>query len=95
MNSLRIDTATDALLVVDVQRDFCPGGALPVANGDHVVPRLNRWLRVKNLFKVATRDGILPITVPFNVPAGSGPITACRIVWGRSCPPPTGHSSHR
>lgn len=34
----------DALLVVDVQRDFCPGGALPIAEGDRVVPLLNRWL---------------------------------------------------
>jgi nicotinamidase/pyrazinamidase len=31
-----------ALLVVDVQNDFCPGGSLAVANGDKVVPPLNR-----------------------------------------------------
>lgn len=30
-----------ALLVIDVQRDFCPGGALAVAGGDEVVPKLN------------------------------------------------------
>ncbi len=30
-----------ALLVVDVQRDFCPGGALAVKRGDEIVPRLN------------------------------------------------------
>src|SRR5205823_2672554 len=30
-----------ALLVVDVQNDFCPGGALAVAEGDKVVPPLN------------------------------------------------------
>jgi nicotinamidase/pyrazinamidase len=34
----------DALLIVDVQVDFCPGGALPVAGGDAVVPILNRWI---------------------------------------------------
>jgi nicotinamidase/pyrazinamidase len=34
----------DALLVVDVQNDFCPGGALGVAEGDQVVPVLNRWI---------------------------------------------------
>ena len=33
----------DALLLVDVQNDFCPGGALPIADGDAVVPVLNRW----------------------------------------------------
>lgn len=36
--------AGDALVVVDVQRDFCPGGALPVPKGDLVIPELNRWL---------------------------------------------------
>ena len=34
----------DALIVVDVQIDFCPGGALPVERGDEVVPVLNRWI---------------------------------------------------
>jgi nicotinamidase/pyrazinamidase len=34
----------DALLIVDVQVDFCPGGALPIAGGDEVVPVLNRWV---------------------------------------------------
>ena len=33
---------TDVLLVIDVQNDFCPGGALAVANGDAVVPLINR-----------------------------------------------------
>ena len=32
----------DVLLVIDVQRDFCPGGRLPVADGDAVVPVINR-----------------------------------------------------
>jgi nicotinamidase/pyrazinamidase len=32
----------DALLVVDVQNDFCPGGALAVPGGDEVVPVINR-----------------------------------------------------
>ena len=33
-----------ALLVIDVQNDFCPGGALPVPEGDAVVPVINRML---------------------------------------------------
>jgi nicotinamidase/pyrazinamidase len=33
-----------ALLVVDVQNDFCPGGALPVPEGDAVVPVINRLM---------------------------------------------------
>ncbi len=31
----------DALIVVDVQNDFCPGGALAVAEGDAIVPGIN------------------------------------------------------
>jgi nicotinamidase/pyrazinamidase len=31
-----------ALLVIDVQNDFCPGGALEVADGDAIVPVVNR-----------------------------------------------------
>lgn len=34
----------DALLIIDVQNDFCPGGALPIADGDSVVPVLNAWI---------------------------------------------------
>ncbi len=34
----------DALIIIDVQRDFCPGGRLPIAEGDLVVPVLNRWI---------------------------------------------------
>lgn len=34
----------DALIVVDMQRDFLPGGALAVAEGDQVVPLLNRYI---------------------------------------------------
>jgi nicotinamidase/pyrazinamidase len=32
---------TDALLVIDLQNDFCPGGALAVQHGDEVVPTIN------------------------------------------------------
>jgi nicotinamidase/pyrazinamidase len=47
--------ARDALIVVDVQRDFCPGGALPVAGGDEVIPVINnivpmfgRWIYTRD-----------------------------------------------
>ena len=33
-----------ALIVVDVQNDFCPGGSLAVARGDEVVPPLNKLI---------------------------------------------------
>ncbi len=34
----------DAVIVVDIQNDFCPGGTLPVPEGDQVIPVLNRWI---------------------------------------------------
>jgi nicotinamidase/pyrazinamidase len=37
-------TSTDALLVIDVQNDFCPGGALAVPDGDAIVPAINRLM---------------------------------------------------
>ena len=36
---------TDVLLVVDIQNDFCPGGALPVPGGDEVVAPINSLIR--------------------------------------------------
>jgi nicotinamidase/pyrazinamidase len=45
----------DALIVVDVQNDFCPGGALAVANGNAVADPLNRLAHDASLV-VATRD---------------------------------------
>lgn len=44
----------DALLIVDVQNDFCPGGALEVPGGDAVVPVLNHWID-------AAREARIPI----------------------------------
>ena len=37
-------TETDCLLVIDVQNDFCAGGALAVPDGDAVVPVINSLL---------------------------------------------------
>jgi nicotinamidase/pyrazinamidase len=46
---------TDALLVVDVQNDFCAGGALAVPGGDDVVEVIN-WLMPKFSHVIATQD---------------------------------------
>ena len=46
----------DALVVIDVQRDFCAGGALAVPGGDEVVPVLNAWI-------AAARTADIPIVV--------------------------------
>jgi len=44
-----------ALLLIDIQNDFCPGGALEVRNGDKVVPVANRLMDQFDLV-VATKD---------------------------------------
>lgn len=46
---------SEALIIVDVQRDFCPGGALAVPDGDAVVEPINA-LAASAPFVVATRD---------------------------------------
>ncbi|BCM16590.1 bifunctional nicotinamidase/pyrazinamidase [Mesorhizobium sp. J8] len=37
--------AEEALIVIDLQNDFCPGGALAVAGGDEIVPLVNDLIR--------------------------------------------------
>ncbi|MET3662119.1 bifunctional nicotinamidase/pyrazinamidase [Aquamicrobium ahrensii] len=37
--------AGEALVVIDLQNDFCPGGALAVAGGDEIVPLVNDLIR--------------------------------------------------
>jgi len=67
-----VNAQTDALVVVDVQVDFCPGGALPVPNGDQVVAPLNEWLD-KDCLKVATRDWHPPEHCSFKRSRGPWP----------------------
>jgi len=66
----------DALIVVDVQNDFCPGGTLAVADGDQVVPVLNRY--IDQFIKVglpifATRDWHPEKTSHFTTGGGPWP----------------------
>jgi nicotinamidase/pyrazinamidase len=49
------DRGVDALLIVDFQNDFTPGGALPVAEGDRIAAPINRLLDSFDLV-IATRD---------------------------------------
>lgn len=66
-----------ALIVVDVQNDFCPGGALAVANGDKVVPPLNTLIDefLKNGEPVyASRDWHPAATKHFTAFGGTWPV---------------------
>jgi nicotinamidase/pyrazinamidase len=49
------EDSSPALLVVDVQNDFCPGGALAVNEGDQIVPAVNRLIREFPLV-ISTQD---------------------------------------
>ncbi|ASJ00618.1 nicotinamidase [Thermococcus gorgonarius] len=49
----------EALIVVDMQRDFMPGGALPVPEGDKIIPKVNECIKKfqkRGALIVATRD---------------------------------------
>jgi len=66
-----------ALLIVDVQNDFCPDGALPVRDGDHVVPVLRRLAArfgALGLPIYASRDWHPPDSTHFAVHGGAWPV---------------------
>lgn len=54
-----------ALLIVDVQNDFCPGGALAVEEGDQVVPVVNQ-IQGRFDLVLASKDWHPPDSVHFN-----------------------------
>lgn len=67
---------SDALIVVDMQNDFCPGGALPVFDGDVVIPILNRWIAIAQDAGVpiyASRDWHPPGHMSFAARGGPWP----------------------
>ena len=39
-------TSLDALIIVDMQKDFMPNGVLPVPEGDKIVPILNKYIKL-------------------------------------------------
>lgn len=68
--------AGDALILVDVQLDFLPGGSLAVPHGDEVVPALNRYIAVFRGLTfpiVATRDWHPPDHCSFRAQGGPWP----------------------
>jgi len=66
----------DALIVVDMQNDFCPGGALPVQECDRVVATLNRWIEAAQQGGaqiIASRDWHPPDHESFQEQGGKWP----------------------
>jgi nicotinamidase/pyrazinamidase len=71
-----LPTSGDALIVVDVQNDFLPGGALAVPAGDAVVPVLNRYIArfdQQKLPILATRDWHPSVHCSFREQGGPWP----------------------
>ncbi len=71
-----IDPTFDALVVVDLQNDFCPGGSLGIAGGDRVIPILNRYMQRFGELKApiyASRDWHPPVTKHFQAHGGVWP----------------------
>ncbi len=71
-----INKDEDALIIVDVQRDFCSGGALPVPEGEKIIPVLNRYIEKfsnAGAIIVATRDWHPPNHISFKNQGGAWP----------------------
>lgn len=85
---------TEALIVIDVQNDFCPGGALAVAGGDEIIPRINRlmqefpvtvltqdWHPEEHSSFAAMHEGAAPFT-QVDMPYGPQTLWPVHCVWG-------------
>src|SRR6266704_5741062 len=73
----------DLLLIIDVQNDFCPGGALAVADGDAVVPVVNR-LSERFDHVVMTQDWHPPGHSSFATShPGSAPFESIAMAYGQ------------
>ncbi len=75
-----------ALIIVDVQNDFCPGGALAVPDGDHVVEHVNR-LAAAAPYVAATRDWHPPDHGSFMEHGGRWPVHCVRDTSGAQLHP--------
>jgi nicotinamidase/pyrazinamidase len=63
----------DALIIIDLQNDFCPGGALAVQDGDAVIEPINRLAKQSPLV-IATRDWHPPDHSSFTTHGGRWPV---------------------
>ena len=80
-NQVRLISGKDALVVVDVQNDFCPGGALAVGDGDAVVPILNRVGRAFGTI-VLTQDWHPTGHASFASTHGKAPFETVELAYG-------------
>ncbi|MBV8492566.1 MAG: bifunctional nicotinamidase/pyrazinamidase [Alphaproteobacteria bacterium] len=75
-------TERDVLIVTDPQRDFCPGGALAVPEGDRIIPVINRLAR-RFAHVVITQDWHPPGHMSFaSAHAGKQPFETIDVAYG-------------
>ncbi|MCM8795695.1 MAG: bifunctional nicotinamidase/pyrazinamidase [Candidatus Omnitrophica bacterium] len=82
--------AKKALLIVDLQNDFCPGGALAVPEGDKIVPIINKYIKIftKNKWPIfASRDWHPRKTKHFKEFGGSWPVHCVQNTFGAAFHP--------
>lgn len=75
----------NALIIVDLQNDFLPGGALAVPNGQKIIPVLNEYISLfknRHLPIIATRDWHPRITKHFKQYGGLWPPHCIQNTWG-------------
>lgn len=66
----------EALIIIDMQRDFMPGGALPVPEGDKIIPTIEELIKKfeqRGALIVATRDWHPPNHISFKEQGGPWP----------------------
>jgi nicotinamidase/pyrazinamidase len=72
---------TDALVVIDPQNDFCPGGALAVPGGDEIMPLVEQ-LAQRFPHVVLTQDWHPPGQISFASTHGRAPFTTIQAPYG-------------
>jgi nicotinamidase/pyrazinamidase len=83
MSDSLVPGPSDALVVIDVQNDFCPGGTLPVADGHAVVPVINRLMPMFQTV-VLTQDWHPPGHASFaSAHAGVEPFASVEMPYGQ------------
>ena len=85
-------TSTDALLLVDVQNDFCPGGALAVPEGDQIIEPIHTIIDRFPLV-VASQDWHPPHHCSFRSAGGEWPTHCVAGTVGADFPPALRRSS--
>lgn len=92
----RMAAPQEALIVIDIQNDFCPGGALAVAGGDEIIPRVNAlmqdipltvltqdWHPAGHSSFAANHPGAAPFS-SIEMPYGAQTLWPVHCVWGSS-----------